>query len=230
MGKLIESLAYQYDMQVVATIDNKEEWISKKDIISKGDVIIDFSLPDTVVDNIKRAIEYKIPVVVGTTGWNSQLTEIKSFCEKHEGAVVIGSNFSIGVNIFFEINKQLAKLMSEFGGYKVLIEEIHHIHKLDSPSGTAITLADQIIEHFNEKTKWVNSTTSNNEELPIISYREDEVPGTHVISYFSPVDEITIKHKAYNRQGFAKGALFAANYIIGKKGFYDFSKFLFNKP
>lgn len=229
MGKEVENLALNYGFEVIATIENKAEWESKRSIIIQADVIIDFSTPEVVIDNIYQAFDLNIPIVVGTTGWHANIDTIKVACQNFEGSIVYGSNFSIGVNLFFEINKKLALLMNDHNNYDVDIEEIHHKHKLDSPSGTAITLASQIIENISTKEAWVNTQTPQKNFLPILSIRKDEVPGTHIVSYKSDVDQITITHQAFNRRGFASGALWAANWIVGKKGIYNFSDILFNK-
>jgi 4-hydroxy-tetrahydrodipicolinate reductase len=229
MGKEVEVLALNYGFEVVATIENKAEWESKRSKIIQADVIIDFSMPEVVIDNIYQAFDLNIPIVVGTTGWHANIDTIKVACQNFNGSIIYGSNFSIGVNLFFEINKKLALLMNDHNNYDVDIEEIHHKHKLDSPSGTAITLANQIIENISTKEAWVNTQTTQKNLLPILSIRKDEVPGTHIISYKSDVDQLTITHQAFNRRGFASGALWAANWIIGKKGIYNFSDILFNK-
>jgi 4-hydroxy-tetrahydrodipicolinate reductase len=229
MGKEVEVLALNYGFEVVATIENKAEWESKRSKIIQADVIIDFSMPEVVIDNIYQAFDLNIPIVVGTTGWHANIDTIKVACQNFNGSIIYGSNFSIGVNLFFEINKKLALLMNDHNNYDVDIEEIHHKHKLDSPSGTAITLANQIIENISRKEAWVNTQTTQKNLLPILSIRKDEVPGTHIISYKSDVDQLTITHQAFNRRGFASGALWAANWIIGKKGIYNFSDILFNK-
>lgn len=229
MGKEIERIALQRGWNILATIDNIKEWEEKAQVLHNGDVIIDFSTPEVVVQNIEKAFELSIPIVVGTTGWNTELPSLKSKCEQGNHALVFASNFSIGVNIFFEINKQLAELMNSHKDYKVIIEEIHHKEKLDSPSGTAISLSNQIIEKVNRKDLMVNQRSNKANELSIISKRISKVPGTHSIIYSSDIDEIEIKHTAKSRQGFAKGAVWAAEWILSKKGFYDFNDILFNK-
>ena len=229
MGKEIGKIAQASGWNLIATIDNQAEWISKAIAIKQGDVIIDFSTPEVVVENIKAAFALKIPIVVGTTGWNAHFNEIENLCQSTGNTLVYASNFSIGVNIFFEINKHLAEMMDHQEPYQVEVEEIHHTEKLDSPSGTAITLAQQIIEKIQRKDNFVNQPSENPRELSIISKRIAHVPGTHIINYSSDIDEIEIKHRAKSRKGFAQGAIWAANWIIGRKGIFDFNDILFNK-
>ena len=186
---------------------------------SSIDVAIDFSTPESAFDNIRFCLENGVPIISGTTGWLDNYQEAVSICKKENGAFIYASNFSLGVNIFFELNKQLAKMMANIKEYKVGMEEIHHIHKLDAPSGTAITLAEGIIEHTDYKG-W-NLDTNIDMEIPINAKREGEVPGTHSINYGSPVDAIEIKHTAHNREGFALGALIGAEWIKGKKGVFS---------
>lgn len=185
---------------------------------SNIDVAIDFSTPDAAFDNIKQCMENNVPVISGTTGWLDRYEEIVSLCNKLSGAFIYASNFSLGVNLFFELNRKLAQMMNGLEAYKVNLEEIHHIHKLDAPSGTAITLAEGIIEKSDYNAWKLNESEKN--EVPIISKREGEVPGTHSIKYRSDVDTIEIKHEAHNRQGFALGAIVAAEWIQGRKGVF----------
>ncbi|OIP00659.1 MAG: 4-hydroxy-tetrahydrodipicolinate reductase [Bacteroidetes bacterium CG2_30_33_31] len=229
MGKEIERLAILKNWQIVARIDNKMQWEEYSEIIKSADAIIDFSSPEVVLDNIKNAFEKNIPIIIGTTGWNSELENVKILCEKGNHSLVYGSNFSIGVNIFFKINSQLAELMNKHSSYNVIIEEIHHTKKLDSPSGTAISLANQIIEKLDRKSTVINESSTDSEKLEIISKRIGDVPGIHKIVYNSSIDEIEIMHTAKSRQGFAEGALWAAEWIQSKEGFYNFSDILFNK-
>lgn len=230
MGKEVEKIAIESGWNIMATVDNQIEWESKSEEIAQGNVIIDFSTPEVVLKNIEKAFDLNVPIVVGTTGWNIHLQHIKNQCIALNKSLVYASNFSIGVNIFFEINKQLAEMMNQQTDYEVSIEEIHHIKKLDSPSGTAISLAQQIIDKLDRKNGYINQPTFvNSNELSIISKRIANVPGTHSIVYQSAIDDIEIKHTAKSRTGFAKGAIWAAEWIIDKKGFYDFNDILFNK-
>lgn len=215
MGKVIEKIALSRGHQVVLKIDID----SKEYDIKKADVAIDFSTPNAAFDNLKRCLENGIPAVCGTTGWLEKFDQIKNICDQQKGALLYASNFSVGVNLFFKLNEYLAKLMHGIPGYEVFMEETHHIHKLDAPSGTAITLAETIIDNSN-KTGW-NIEVPVEEEIFIDVKREGEVPGTHSVSYKSNEDEITIQHKAINREGFALGAVLAAEWIIGKTGVYN---------
>lgn len=237
MGQLIEKFAVKRGHQVVLVVDkDNRDKITVEDI-KAGDVAIDFSEPAAATDNITLCFEAGLPIVVGTTGWYEHLEEIKAVCLETEQSLLYGSNFSIGVNVFFYINRMLAKAMAPYKQYEAQVEEIHHIHKLDSPSGTAITIAEGIIDSIAEKTKWVNELIGEGEglipkpdELLIESHRIDEVPGTHTVLYSSEVDQIEFKHTAHNRAGFALGAVAAAEWLVGKKGFYQVTEmFDFNK-
>ena len=215
MGKTIEIIAKQRGHQVVLIVDKDDSSYSFDDV----DVAIDFSLPTAAVENISNCINHQIPVVSGTTGWLDRYAEMVSLCEEKNGTFLYASNFSLGVNIFFEINRQLAKLITGLPEYSVRIEEIHHTQKLDAPSGTAISLAEGIIEH-SSYSNWTMDA-DNTEDIHISSKRIDDVPGTHTISYESEVDTIDIKHTAHSRKGFALGAVIAAEYIVDKKGVFD---------
>lgn len=216
MGKMLEKLGEERGHSVLAKIDVDTD-IETLDL-TEIDVAIDFSTPKAAFNNIKQCIELGIPVISGTTGWLDQYDEAVAFCEKAGGAFIYASNFSLGVNIFFELNQKLARVMNDLEDYKVSMEEIHHIHKLDAPSGTAITLAEDIIENSAYQGWKLND--GNDSELAIHSKREGEVPGTHTILYSSAVDDIEIKHTAHNREGFALGALIAAEWIQGKTGIF----------
>ena len=220
MGKAIEAIAVEKGHQVILKIDinNIEEFTNQN--LKKCDVAIEFTNPDNAVKNILRCFDAGIPVVCGTTGWLDSLEEVQKTCKQKEGTFLCASNFSIGVNIFFEINKYTASLMNPQEEYDVSIEEIHHTQKKDSPSGTAITLAEQIIQNIDRKSRWINNTSSNKQELEIISKRIDPAAGTHRVKYTSAIDDIEIIHTAHNRQGFAKGAILAAEFLQGKKGIF----------
>lgn len=222
MGKEIESIAKERNHQIVLKINNQNrESISKEDL-KKADVAIEFSTPHSVIENIKTCFSSQLPIVVGTTGWYDNLEEIKKQCIEKSGALFHATNFSLGVNIFFKVNTYLAELMNRYNDYDVSMEEIHHIHKLDKPSGTAITLANQIVEKIDRKLKWSIDEQSK-ETLYIKDVREGEVPGTHIIKYKSQIDDIEIMHKAHNRKGFALGAVIAAEFLKEKKGIYTMS-------
>ena len=215
MGKAIEEIALERGHEIVIRKD-----VDPIDVnLSLADAAIDFSHPSAAFDNIKDCIDSKVAVVSGTTGWLDRFDEIKSYCEGHDGAFIYASNFSIGVNLFFNLNAHLAKMMEQINGYDVAMEEIHHVHKLDAPSGTAISLANDILEN-SEKKQW-NIETADSDDLFIKVKREGEVPGTHSVSYTSAIDAIEIKHTAFNRTGFALGAVVAAEWLHGKKGVFN---------
>jgi 4-hydroxy-tetrahydrodipicolinate reductase len=221
MGKAIEEIALQRGHLVVLTIDQPNLHDFTKENILKADVAIEFTGPHSAFDNVKNCLEFGIPLVCGSTGWTDKLDEIKKICTEKNGTFIYSSNFSVGVNIFFEINKRLAALMSAHKDYEVILEEIHHTQKKDAPSGTAITLAEQILEQVKRKKQWVNELSENTEDLEIISQRVDTTPGTHRVKYTSVVDDIEIIHTAHNRKGFALGAVMAAEFIKDKKGFFS---------
>jgi 4-hydroxy-tetrahydrodipicolinate reductase len=220
MGKAIEEIALQRNHTIVLKIDEYNVTDFTKENLSKADVAIEFTSPHSAFENIKKAIDWQTPVVSGSTGWTERLEEMKNYCTQKDGSFVYASNFSIGVNIFFELNKKLASLMLSHTDYKVSIEETHHTQKKDAPSGTAITLAEQIMEQQPFKKKWVNNESDNTEEIPITSKRIDPAAGTHIIKYSSAIDDIEIIHTAHNRTGFAAGAVLAAEFIKDKKGFF----------
>jgi 4-hydroxy-tetrahydrodipicolinate reductase len=221
MGKVIERIALSKNHQIVLKIDIGNPQDFTKANLQKADVAIEFTRPDAAVENIKKCLEFGVPVVIGTTGWLQELENIQMLCEKQQGALLWASNFSIGVNIFFEINRYLAKMMNHAPQYEVDTEEIHHTQKLDAPSGTAITLAQDLIAILDKKQSWVNHASENPNELEIISKRIDPAPGTHTIRYHSTVDSIEIKHTAHSREGFAAGAVAAAEWLVGKKGCFQ---------
>lgn len=214
MGKMIESVAQNRGHDIVAKID-----VGSVDFdYSKMDVAIDFSMPDAAFGNITGCIENSVPVISGTTGWLEKYDDAVALCHEEKGSFIYASNFSLGVNVFFELNKQLARMMHNLDQYQVSMEEIHHTQKLDAPSGTAITLAEGIIENSAYQTwKLDNADTS---EIPITSKRIGDTPGTHTVDYESTVDSIEIKHTAHNREGFALGAVIAAEWIQGKTGVF----------
>ncbi|HJW18026.1 MAG TPA: 4-hydroxy-tetrahydrodipicolinate reductase [Flavisolibacter sp.] len=227
MGQLIEKLAIENGHEIVVKIhiDNTEEFTSSN--LQKADVAIEFTGPESAYENIKKCIDFGLPVVSGSTGWNDSIENIKSYCKEKNGSFLHTSNFSIGVNIFFEVNKFLAKLMaSQNEQYDVSLKEIHHTQKKDAPSGTAVSLAEQVLESFKAKKKWVNEPSAKAEELSIISERIDPAPGTHIVKYSSGIDDIEIIHTAHNRNGFALGAIQAAEFIYNKKGVFNMSDVL----
>ncbi|MBI3517857.1 MAG: 4-hydroxy-tetrahydrodipicolinate reductase [Bacteroidetes bacterium] len=219
MGKEIESIALQRGHTVVLKVGKTNAASFSNEDLQKADVAIEFSTPHTVISNIKRCFDAQIPVVVGTTGWYDSFHEIETECLQKNGTLFHATNFSLGVNLFFKVNSYLAELMNKYDSYNVEMEEIHHIHKLDKPSGTAISLANQVLEKMDRKKQW-SITDKSPDTLFIKDVREGEVPGTHIIKYTSPVDDIEIMHKAHNRKGFALGAVIAAEYINNKKGIF----------
>lgn len=218
MGKTIEKIAIARGHEIVARIDkdNQEDFDSAE--FRSADVAIEFSMPQSAMDNFRKAFAAGVKVVSGTTGWLENMPEVKEAC-KNGNTLFYSSNYSLGVNIFFAVNKYLAKIMEEFDNYDVRMEETHHIHKLDAPSGTAITLAEGIIENISRKESWVEGVEPKEKELGITSFRRDEVPGIHTIIYESDVDTITITHDAKSRAGFALGAVIAAEFTKDKTGF-----------
>ncbi|MTE27697.1 4-hydroxy-tetrahydrodipicolinate reductase [Winogradskyella ouciana] len=214
MGKSIEAIALKRKHTISLKISNANDEFD----FTNTDVAIDFSIPTAAVSNIKKALDAGVPVISGTTGWLEQYHEVIDYCNAKNGTFLYASNFSLGVNIFFEINKKLSELMATVDGYSVKMEEIHHTKKLDAPSGTAITLAEQIIENTDYK-KWTLDQP-NSDEIHIDAKRIPEVPGTHEVTYNSEIDSISIKHTAHSRQGFALGAVVAAEWIKDKKGVY----------
>ena len=226
MGKAIEEIALERGHQIVLKINDENLEDFTKENVNKADTAIEFTSPHSAFENIKKIIGYGTPVVCGSTGWTERINEINDYCKQQNGAFLYASNFSVGVNIFFELNKKLATLMAPHAEYNISMEETHHTQKKDAPSGTAITLAEQILEQVKRKTKWVNEQSSDDTALPIISKREDPAPGTHSIRYSSPIDDIEIIHTAHNRQGFALGAVLAAEFIKGKKGIFNMKEVL----
>ncbi len=215
MGKSIEAIALQRNHSISFKVFDSTCSFD----FSDTDVAIDFSIPTVAVSNIKKALDAGVPVISGTTGWLDQYNEVLDYCESKNGTFLYASNFSLGVNIFFEINKRLSQLMSGFKEYKTEIEEIHHTQKLDAPSGTAITLAEEIIENTDYNNWTLDQPKSD--EIHIEAKRIEGVPGTHDVTYNSDIDSISIKHKAHSRQGFAMGAVIAAEWIKDKKGVFS---------
>jgi 4-hydroxy-tetrahydrodipicolinate reductase len=228
MGRIIEKFAQERGHEIVLKIDETTLDQLTTENLQKADAAIDFSTPHSVLGNINACFAAGTPIVVGTTGWYDQMDDIKNKCEESNNSLLWGSNFSIGVNVFFFVNKVLSKIMNRYPQYDVQVEEIHHIHKLDSPSGTAITIAEGILDGIQGKKEWVNSLVGGSEEvaakpeqLLIESHRIEEVPGTHTVIYSSEVDEIEFKHTANSRAGFALGAVIAAEWLKDKKGFFS---------
>ncbi len=221
MGKAIEEIAVKRGHNIALKIDIDTAAQFTKENLQRCDVAIEFTNPHSAVENILACLDAGIPVISGSTGWLARWDEVKAKCEAVNGAMVYASNYSVGVNIFFEVNKFLARLMDPQSDYDVSMVEVHHTEKKDAPSGTAITLAEQILENLGRKKEWVNQSSASPEQLSIISERIDPAPGTHKIKYSSLVDDIEIIHTAHNRKGFATGAVLAAEFISHKKGIYS---------
>ncbi|MDY3032329.1 MAG: 4-hydroxy-tetrahydrodipicolinate reductase [Odoribacter sp.] len=231
MGKMIERIAQERGHEIILTVDdkNREDFISEK--LKQADVAIEFTMPDVAVDNYKWCMECGVSVVSGTTGWLEQWEEVKKCVKEKNGGFFYASNFSIGVNIFFRLNKYLAKMMNGFSDYRVFIEETHHIHKMDAPSGTAITLAEGILDNLTAYHSWKldEGMPMEPDTVPVTAKRIGEVPGIHGVTYKSAVDEIEIRHSAFSREGFAQGAVLAAEFMVGKKGLYNMDDLLSDK-
>jgi 4-hydroxy-tetrahydrodipicolinate reductase len=226
MGKEIEQILMQRGHNVTLRSSRSKPFTAKD--LAGTEVAIEFTEPHSAVDNILKCFEAGVPVIVGTTGWYSRMPEVREACMQVNGGLFTASNFSIGVNVLFKINRELARIMSELDEYTPSMEEIHHTAKRDAPSGTAITLAEGILENYPAVDGWINESTEDTHKLGIVSRREGEVPGTHIVRYSSAVDEIQLVHQAYNRKGFALGAVKAAEFMHGKKGVYGMSNLLEN--
>ena len=226
MGKAIEQIAIEKGHEIVLKISDENLQDCTIVNLQKSDVAIEFTSPESALHNIRMCIDAGVPVVCGTTGWVNEEDKIKKYCEEQNGTLLFSSNFSIGVNIFFEVNKKLAALMNEQQDYNVNIVETHHTAKLDAPSGTAITLAQQIIANFSNKQNWVLGSSASVNELSITSKRINPAPGTHTVTYTSAIDDIEITHTAHSRAGFAAGALTAAEFLKDKKGVFSMSDVL----
>ena len=222
MGKAIEKMAQERGHSIVAKLETD---ITDDFNFGQADIAIDFSIPLAAFKNITTAFKKGIPVVSGTTGWLDKYDEVVEVCKKYDEAFIYASNFSLGVNLFFDLNKKLARLMQNFEAYQVSIEETHHTQKKDAPSGTAISLVEQIMNN-SSKEKWSLENPSDTKNINIKANRLPEVPGTHWVNYTSAVDQISIKHEAYNRQGFALGAVIAAEWLVGKKGVFTMNDVL----
>ncbi len=227
MGRIIERFAISRGHRIGLVIDEHNRGEITPEALQGYDAAIDFSTPSAAVSNIDLCFAADLPVVVGTTGWYDELPAVKERCLAGNKTLMYGSNFSIGVNVFFHINRLLARAINPYKQYDVQVEEIHHTHKLDAPSGTAITIAEGILENNDSKSRWINTLIGEGEEmvpkkdeLLIESHRIEEVPGTHTVLYSSEVDQIEFKHTAHSRAGFALGAVIAAEWLAGKKGFY----------
>lgn len=226
MGKAIENIAVGRGHSIVLKIDFDNLQDLTKENLQKADVAIEFTGPHSAFDNVMKCLQYGVPLVCGSTGWLDQWAAAKKLCDEVNGTMLYASNFSVGVNLFFEINKYVAALMKKHPEYDISMEEIHHTQKKDAPSGTAITLAEQILAGNDLKKSWVNEVSGMPGELSIISKRIDPAPGTHSIKYSSFIDDIEITHTAHSRTGFATGAVLAAEFLHGKKGIFSMKEVL----
>jgi 4-hydroxy-tetrahydrodipicolinate reductase len=226
MGRTIEEIAVNRGHSILLKVSSANLQDLSIDRLKEADAAIEFTGPESAYDNIIRGLEAGIPVVCGSTGWLGKLEAVREYCRQRHGAFLYASNFSVGVNIFFELNKRLAALMAPHPDYKPRIAEVHHTEKKDAPSGTAITLAEQLLEKIHRKKGWVNHISDNLDELEILSERMDPAPGKHIVAYDSAIDTISITHEAHNRKGFATGAVLAAEFLAGKKGIYRMSDVL----
>jgi 4-hydroxy-tetrahydrodipicolinate reductase len=226
IGKEIEKIALERGHSISLIIDKDDEKKFTSDNFNEIDVAIEFTMPESAVQNIKKCFELNVPVVCGTTGWTKDLNSVVDFCNTNNKTFFYASNYSLGVNIFFRVNAFLAKIMNNYPAYEPHLEETHHTQKLDAPSGTAITIADGLLENMQRKTKWVKEKGTTNDELVIKSFREGVVPGNHKVIYESTFDKIHIEHDAKNRQGFALGAVLAAEFIAGKTGYFTMNNLL----
>lgn len=227
MGKTIDALAKGAGHEVVLRINSQNPMsLMSAETLATADVAIEFSRPELAVGHIMACLRAGVPVVVGTTGWLDRLAEVQAACEAHQGAVLYASNFSVGVNIAFAVNRYLASIMAHHPSYRPSITETHHIHKLDAPSGTALTLAEDMVAALPNIRRILHRPDDSEDGLPVISFREGEVPGTHEVSYVSAIDSITLCHTAHTREGFAQGALLAASWLVGRQGFYGMASVL----
>lgn len=226
MGREIEKLllARGHEVALVIDVDNAGDLNAEK--MEGIDVAIEFTTPATALGNIRKCLEIGVPVVCGTTAWTEHLSEVEALCREKDGAFFYASNYSIGVNIMFKLNRVLAGIMDRFPEYDVTVEEVHHTGKKDAPSGTAITIADDIVAGLDRKARWVGATTTAPDELEVLAVRRSVVPGTHTVTYESDVDSITMTHTAKSRGGFVTGAVMAAEFLAGKKGIYSMNDLL----
>ena len=226
MGKEIEKAALSRGHQVLAKLDTPEDWAAMENLTGHADVVIEFSTPDAVVRNIRHCFDLHLPVVVGTTGWNEKAGLVKKWCLDEHQSIFTASNFSIGINVLFSLTKHLGKILNHLEDYEIALEETHHIHKVDAPSGTAIRLAEIILDNINRKARWVNRPQAGPDELQVLSIRKDEITGIHTIRCESEADVLSLRHEAKSRKGFATGAILAAEWLQGKKGYFEMKDML----
>lgn len=227
MGRAVDAIAVEEDVEIVWRITRENRAHATPERLRQADVAIEFSRPEAAFDNVMLCLKAGVPVVSGTTGWLDAMPGAEAFCRKNEGAMLWASNFSVGVNLFFALNRYLARLMNERIEYAPALTEIHHVHKLDAPSGTALTLIKDIIAQVERTTGWALAPAPPRpSEIPVAAIREGEVPGTHVVRWNSLVDEISIEHRAHSRAGFASGAILAAKWLAGRKGVFGMNDVL----
>ncbi len=226
MGKEVEKACLKRGHKIIAVIDNESDWQKLSNIDYSGAAVIDFSMPNEAKNNYLKCFKLGVPIVTGTTGWYDELEYISEQCKNYNGSLFYAPNFSIGVNIFFKVNSYLAQLMSGFNNYEIHVNETHHIHKLDAPSGTAIAVANGIIEKHKELNNWTLNSKGSTNSLPIYSTRKGEITGTHKVIYESGEDKLTLVHEAKNREGFALGAVLAVEFIVGKHGIFNMEDLL----
>jgi 4-hydroxy-tetrahydrodipicolinate reductase len=226
MGKAIEKIATERGHQVVCIIDENNQQDFDSEQFKSADIAIEFTAPVVAEQNLRKCFERGLPVVCGTTGWSNQLPALREEILEKDYTLFWASNFSLGVNIFIEINKYLAKIMNEFPSYDIMLEEVHHVHKKDSPSGTAITLAENILQNIERKTSWVKDAAKSPEQMPIYSIRQGETVGIHSVLYESKMDSIMLTHEMKSREGLALGAVVAAEFTLGKKGLLSMNDLL----
>jgi 4-hydroxy-tetrahydrodipicolinate reductase len=228
MGKAIEQIALERGHEIVLKISKENKDAATIENLKKSDLVIEFTNPESAFENVSTALKAGLPVVCGSTGWNERFTDAEELCEANNTALIHASNFSIGVNLFFELNRMAASLMHAHTEYEVSVSETHHKQKLDAPSGTAITIAETIMQTYTQYERW--SMDAHKDSLKIEAFREDDVPGTHVVKYSSAIDDIELKHTAHSRTGFALGAVLAAEFLLNKKGNFTMRDVLFTKP
>lgn len=226
MGQEVERMAVKRGHQVVVTIDKDNQKELNPENMQQADVAIEFSMPDAAYNNIMTCLQNGLPVVSGTTGWLDKMPQVRDYCNQHGRAFFHAPNFNLGVNLFFKFNEHIARIMNGYSNYDVEVEETHHVHKVDAPSGTAKQLAGILMDALDRKKEWKKEKAENPEDLAVKSIREDEVPGIHRVMYHSDFDDIEIKHSAKSREGFALGAVMAAEFLQGKKGVYSMDDML----
>lgn len=226
MGKAVEAMCQSYGHEIVAIIDSQADWEKYEEQVQQADAAIEFSTPTAAAQNLKNCFRCNIPVVTGTTAWDAHYEEIREICLEQKQSLFTAANFSLGMNVFFKLNSYLARMMNNMSQYKVSLEEIHHIRKLDKPSGTAKQLAAMLIDELDRKKSWTLDKTHSADELLVVAHRQADVPGTHCVSYESDEDKIQISHTAKSREGFARGAMMAAIWLIDKKGIFSMDDFI----